>query len=131
MPKEGHRSLFLILVLFSLVAAVNAFRGYMKFEGIDGSSKAPGHEKWIEILSGPIPAESKTLSFSVPAGTPDAEQLVKAARAGRRFSRVKLDTGKKVYEFEDAAIIWIGKGGSANRPTESLSLNYTKIEYKN
>lgn len=130
MPKERHRGLFLILVLFSLVAANQVYRGYMKFEGIDGSSKAPGHEKWIEILSGPVSVEGKTLKFSVRAGTPDAEQLVQAARSGKRFQKVRLDTGKQVYEMTDAALIWTGKGGSANKPTEQISLSWEEIKLK-
>jgi len=126
MPKGRHRSLSLILVLFLVAANVFA-AGYIKFDGIDRSSKARGNEKWIEILGWDWEVKSKTLKFSVRAGTPDAEQLVKAARAGRRFQKVRLDTGKQVYEMEGAGLIWIGKGGSANMPTESLSLNYTKI----
>jgi type VI protein secretion system component Hcp len=30
----------------------------------------------------------------------------------------------------DAALIWIGKGGSANQPTEQISLSYEAIKLK-
>jgi len=127
MPKGRHRSLFPTLVLF--LAAANVFAaGYIKFDGIDGSSKARGKEKWIELQGWTWDGGNKTLKFSVRAGTPDAEQLVRAARAGKRFQKVILDTGKKVYQIEDAVVIWIGKGGSASQPTEQLSLNYAEIK---
>jgi type VI protein secretion system component Hcp len=129
MPKGRHRSLFLILVLF--LAAANVFAaGYIKLHGMDGSSKARGRENWIELMHISKPVGSKSLNFSVRAGTPDAEQLVKAARAGKRFQKVRLDTGKQVYEMTDAALIWIGKGGSANQPTEQISLSYEAIKLK-
>lgn len=128
MPKRRHRSLFLFLVLF--LAAANVFAaGYIKLHGIDGSSKEPLHHLWIDIQSWRMDVESKTITFSVRAGTPDAAQLVKAARAGRRFQKVRLDTGKRVYEMEDASLKSIGKGGSAGQPTEQLTLNYTQIAW--
>ena len=45
----------------------------------------------------------------------------------------KKAAAKKIEDLEvkDAAKVTGGAGSGGDRPTESLSLNFTKVEYKN
>jgi type VI secretion system secreted protein Hcp len=130
---------------------------YMKYEGIDGSVTAKGHEKWIELESAqfgvhrcirnptgrgtnreasvPSMSELKVTKYQDCAAT----FLVKAGLWGEgkkvTIDFVKTDEGKfETYlqlELENTLISNYsasGVGGdNHNRPTESLSLNFTKI----
>ena len=130
---------------------------YMEFDGIPGDTTAEGHEKWIELssfqwgvgrgISSPTGAsadrESSAPSVSeitVTKATDVAStKLLNEALQGEG-KKVKIDfckTDKGVlemymqYTLEDTMISGYSLSSGGDRPTESLSLNFTKIQYAN
>jgi type VI secretion system secreted protein Hcp len=132
---------------------------YMKYDGIDGSVTATGHEKWIELdscqsgahrnVTSPSgrgtnrEAAAPTVTEVVCTKTQDdaSTSLFKASLWGEG-KKVKIDFCKtdkdKVepylqLELENTLIssysISAHGGDGHSRPTESLSLNFTKITY--
>lgn len=132
---------------------------YMEFEGIKGSVSATGHEKWIELVSCQVGVarsitsptgvgtnrESSTpmVSEIVVSKTQDAAStgLFKASLWGTgklvkidfvRTNKDKFDTYLQ-FVLQNALISSYsvsGMGGDNHTaPMESLSLNFTKIDY--
>jgi type VI secretion system secreted protein Hcp len=133
----------------------------MKYDGIDGSVTAAGHEKWIELQSCQLGVnrhitsptgrgenrEAATPAVSEIVVTKDLDgaspNLFRASLWGEGKT-VKIDfctTDKDKFEpylqleLENTLVSSYsvsGHGGDSNaRPMESLSLNYTKITYNN
>jgi type VI secretion system secreted protein Hcp len=133
----------------------------MKFEGIDGSVTAAGHEKWIELDSAQIAVNRHVTNatgrgVNREASAPSVSEIVitkaldvastglfKAALWGEG-KKVKIDFCKtdkdKIepylqIELENTLVSSYtasghgGHGGVHARPTESMSLNFTKITY--
>jgi type VI secretion system secreted protein Hcp len=129
---------------------------YMKYDGIDGDVTAEGHEKWIELgsfqwgvgrgISSPTGAsadrESSAPSISEIVVTKNQDiasvKLLDEAYHGEgkkvQIDFVKTDKGKletyMYYKLEDTMLSGYSISSGGDRPTESLSLNFTKIEYK-
>ncbi len=129
---------------------------YMKFEGIDGDVTAEGHEKWIEVgsfqwgvgrgISSPTGAsadrESSAPSVSEIVVTKQSDQaspkLLDSALQGEgvkvEIDFCKTDKGKlelyQKYTLEDCMISGYSLSSGGDRPSESLSLNFTKVEFK-
>jgi type VI secretion system secreted protein Hcp len=132
---------------------------YMKYDGIDGSVTAAGHEKWIELQSCQLGVNRHITS---PAGrgtnreaaAPSVSELVitktQDCASTNLFRATLWGEGKKVkidfcktdkdkvepylqLELEDtlaSSYNVSGHGGDGHdRPMESLSLNYTKITF--
>ena len=61
--------------------------------------------------------------------------LTQACASGKHFSMAEVDVvsgGSTLrYELTDVIIAAVQKSSGGDRPTESITLNYTKIEYKN
>ena len=130
---------------------------YMNYDGIEGEITAAGHEKWIELTNftwgeargltggqGGSTRESGTVSISDVVITKMADcaspKLFIAGATGTVDKVVKIDfvrtakgeeqvymqytlTGTGVSSYSIA-------GGGEDRPIESMSLNFDKIEYK-
>ena len=131
---------------------------YMQYEGVPGEASASGHDKWIEISSfqwaPPPPAVPRAPApAGVAVGGPGRLSLVKrtdkaspllskAAATGKLVPAVQIDVPKTGgggsnaylrYELKNVMVssFSVGSGGAGGAaPTESLSLNFTRIEFK-
>jgi type VI secretion system secreted protein Hcp len=130
---------------------------YMKYEGVDGDVTAEGHEKWIELNSfqwgvgrgissptgGSSDRESSAPSASEVVVTKATDvatpKLLNEALQGEGVT-VEVDfckTDKGVLEvylkvtLTNTLISGYSCSSGGDRPSESLSLNFTKVEYKN
>jgi type VI secretion system secreted protein Hcp len=129
---------------------------YMKYDGIDGDVTAEGHAKWIELnsfqwgvgrgISSPTGAsadrESSAPSISEIVVTKAQDiattKLLDEALQGEG-KKVIIDfcktDGKKLetymaYTLENVMISGYSVSSGGDRPSESLSLNFTKVEFK-
>ena len=129
---------------------------YLKFGTVNGSVTEEGHEKWIEVnsfqfgvgrgISSPTGSQkdrdASAPSFSEIVCTKQQDEaslsLLEAAwgaseavEAEIHFVRVdnkKMDTYLK-YKLSDVLLSGYSLSSGGDRPSESLSLNYAKIEY--
>jgi len=147
-----------VLAFGSCALAATMFApAYIKFDGVDGESKAKGHEKWIELQSfNAVEAQAavRDVASGQASGKRDAAtgmatgkrqhkpfvitktvdkaspKLAEAVAKGKVFKTVEIGDGAMIYKLEDCIITSISASPSSggDRPMESLSLNYTKIE---
>jgi len=129
---------------------------YMKYDGIDGDVTAEGHGKWIELnsfqwgvgrgISSPTGAsadrESSAPSISEITVTKAQDvatvKLLDEALHGEgkevTIDFVKTDKGKletyMSYKLTDVLVSGYSISSGGDRPSESLSLNFTKVEFK-
>lgn len=136
-----------------LACAVCAFAGvsfaasadyFLKIDTIKGESSDNKHKDWIEILSVSVDADvvaprdaasglatgkrqhkpfviTKTVDKSSP-------KLAEACAKGTVLKEVEVGGPDVSYKLTDAIITSIQPSSGGDRPMESLSLNYTKIE---
>jgi len=130
---------------------------YMNYDGIDGDTTADGHAKWIELNSfqwgvgrgissptgGSMDRESSAPSVSEIVVTKAQDvattKLLDEALQGEgkkvQIDFCKTDKGKletyMQYVLENTLISGYSISSGGDRPSESLSLNFTKIEFKN
>jgi type VI secretion system secreted protein Hcp len=130
---------------------------YMKYDGIDGDVTAAGHEKWIELqscqwgvgrgISMPTgrganrEASAPSVSEIVVTKLTDtaSPKLLGAALHGEgkkvTIDFCKTDEGKLEvyleYMLENTMVSSFNLSSGGDRPTESLSLNFLKVEFKN
>lgn len=153
-------SLILVAVAGTILAsgASSASPIYMKYEGVDGSVSAAGHEKWIELNSVqwgvPLPAPPPAPApAGVATGGPGTLRCVrkvdkaspllsKAATSGKVVPAVKVDVPKAggqgpvvymTYELKNVMVTSYsvsGQGSGDPIPTESISFNFAKMEYR-
>jgi len=128
---------------------------YLKIDGVDGQVTTEGHEKWIELLSfqygvgrsfstgeGGAIREASHPSVSDITITKNFDvastHLYREAVAGTQDKKVKIhftttskDKVETYLELElvDCAVAGYSISSGGDRPTESLSLNFTKIIY--
>lgn len=129
---------------------------YMKYDGIDGDVTAEGHAKWIECnsfqwgtgrgISSPTGGSSDreasapsvseiTLTKAQDAAT---VKIIDAAFQGEgkmvTIDFCKTDAGKLeaylTYTLTNTMISGYSISSGGDRPSESVSLNFTKIEVK-
>jgi type VI secretion system secreted protein Hcp len=130
---------------------------YMQFQGIQGSVTAAGHEHWIELHSATLGTHRRLTSASGrgtnrEAAVPSVSEITLTKdldsatmglfRAGLwgegkvvkiDFCKTDKDQFEAFFQVElhnvlVSAFSVAGTGGDSNaRPTESLSLNFTKI----
>lgn len=129
---------------------------YMKYTGVDGDVTAEGHEKWIECNSfqwgigrgissptgGSSDRESSAPSVSEVVVTKAQDiATVKLLNEGFQGEGVavtidfcKTDKGKLetflAYTLTNTMISGYSISSGGDRPSESLSLNFTKVECK-
>lgn len=133
----------LVLAGVLLVVALPLFAPiYMKFEGISGESKAPGHEGWIELQSlnfsptqasatggggaGKVAVHDISISKKVDSSSP---ALMKAAVGGQHFQNVTIDMNGQRFLLQGVLISSIQHTGGANTPngeSEALKLSYER-----
>jgi len=129
----------------------------MCYDGIDGDVTAEGHEKWIELSSfqfgigrsitsptgkgcnreASAPSVSEVVVTKVTDGA--SCKLFQAALFGEGKT-VKIDfckTDKEKVEpylsitLSESLVSGHSTSSGGDRPSESVTINYTKIEYKN
>ena len=129
---------------------------YMNYNDIKGDATAEGHEKWIELnscqwgvgrgISSPTGAsadrESSAPSVSeivvTKATDASSTKILNEAYQGEgqkcQIDFCKTDKGKlEVYltvTIEDTMVSGYSLSSGGDRPSESLSLNFTKVEFK-
>jgi type VI secretion system secreted protein Hcp len=129
---------------------------YMQFEGITGNVTAKGHEKWIELGSAQVGVgrgigaptgrdsnrESSQPSISELVVTHSMDEtsplLFQEACVGKgkkvtvHFVRTSAEQLETYYEITltNALVSGWSMSSGGDRPTESISLNFTKIETK-
>jgi type VI secretion system secreted protein Hcp len=130
---------------------------YMKYDAIQGDATAEGHEKWIELNSvqwgigrgisspagGSADRESSAPSVSevvvTKATDVSSTKVLNEGYQGEgkdvQIDFCKTDKGKlEVYltiTMNNTMISGYSLSSGGDRPTESLSLNFTKVEFKN
>lgn len=129
---------------------------YMKIEGIDGDATHLGHEKWIVVesfgwgmgrgISTPS-GSTKNREASEPSISEITITKSMDSASSKIFTEAATGTkGKKVefhfvstgspgatyieYELTDALISGYSLASGGDRPPESMSINFTKIQYK-
>jgi len=142
--------LFVIVLGFSFQNAFAAVDMFLKIEGVDGESKDKSHGKEIDILSlswsGALQyAKASTTgkgSLDVFAVTKSIDKattkLVEALLTGQHIAEAKIVVrsagGNPVeylkYTLKDIMVSSYSTGGSSgeDRPTESVSFSYGKVE---
>ncbi len=135
-------------------AAVDYF---LKIEGIDGESKAQGHQNWLEVTSiawgrgapqsiaeggmagrsGAGEARSAsgpgqmTITKTVDKASP---KLMQAMASGRHIASAQLDLAKPGapamrYNFQNVIISSFKQtAGQGGRPVEQFTINFEKVE---
>jgi type VI secretion system secreted protein Hcp len=133
----------------------------MQYEGIDGDVTTAGHEKWIELSSlqwgvsramtsasssgadreGSTPSVSEIIVTKVTDGA--SPNLLRASlgigpgHEGKtiKFDFCKTDTSQPEpylqFELTNALISGYTCSSGGDRPTESLSINFTKVAFNN
>ena len=130
---------------------------FMNYDGIPGDVESTGHEKWIEISSFQFGVGRGITSATASAAdreatTPSVSEIVvtkvtDSASTGL-FRASLFGEGKKVtidfartnkdqtdvyltIELENTLVSGYSASSGGDRPSESVSLNFTKITYKN
>ncbi len=142
-----HRILFAALTT-AAVCSVAFSAGYIKFDGIDGESKDSKHKDWIEVMSltgveSPPAADVKSprdVATGQASGRrqyqpiiirkridKSSPKLAEAMAKKKVFPTLSVSDGAHSYVLKEAIISSINKTPDG----ESISINYTKIEFKN
>ncbi len=129
---------------------------YLKFEGIDGEATHDKHQKWIDIgsLQFGVGRGISTPSGSTAnreASEPSISEVVVTKQLDNSSSKLFTESctgaaGKLVeihlvstgspgntyveYKLHNALISGYSVSSGGDRPSESISINFTKIEYK-
>ena len=128
----------------------------MKIDGIDGKVTAKGHEKWIDVSSmqwgvGRAISSSVGTSADREASKPSISEVsvtkIMDQSSPLIFTEACVGKGKKVtvdlcttgtesidtymsYELEDCMISGYSVSSGGDRPSESISLSFTKMNMK-
>jgi type VI secretion system secreted protein Hcp len=126
-----------------------AYDAYLKIEGLDGGSKDPAHMGWIavaRVASGNLNAEgSGAAGREMASGQASGKRmhkpfvivkeldraspkLMQACSTGKHFSWAVIDSAGVQYKLYDVVIASVQRDPGGDRPMESVTLNYTKIE---
>ncbi len=127
---------------------------YMKWDGIDGAVTTSGFEKWIELNSfqlgvGRAIGTAARGAATREASEPNISEIVISKRLDKASTKLMMDavagdlsatvkfkftttTKDKVdtylaYELTNCGLSGYSKSSSGDAPTESMTLNFTKI----
>ena len=130
---------------------------FMSYDGIDGDVTAEGHEKWIELSScqfgvGRSITNPTAKGVNREASAPSVSEIVVTkvtdGASCKLFQASLFGEGKTVnidfcktdkdklepylsLTLENTMVSSFSTSSGGDRPSESLSLNFTKIEFKN
>jgi type VI secretion system secreted protein Hcp len=148
-----------LMVVAAPGAALAAVDAFLKIDTIPGEANEPGHAGEIELMSwsfGGSPSQTAGMgNFESPTAaaligvheiritkrTDKASPLLRQALATRRLIPMATLNVRKMggdepvlyrsYTLRGVMITGLQASGSGDRPTESVSLNFTKIEFRN
>ncbi|WP_311031250.1 Hcp family type VI secretion system effector [Mesorhizobium koreense] len=129
---------------------------YMKYEGIDGEVTQKDHVKWIEVqsfqfgvgrgISTPTGSTNNresshasvsevTVTKSMDGASPKLFTESAAGTTGKKVEINFVSTGDPgmvyaKYTLDDTLISGYSVSSGGDRPSESLSLNFTKVEFE-
>jgi len=129
---------------------------YLKIEGIDGKVTAKGHEKWIDVGSlqwgvGRAISSAVGTSADREASKPSISEVsvtkLMDASSPLIFTEACVGKAKKIeihlcttgtekidtymeYELEDCMVSGYSVSSGGDRPSESISLSFTKLTMK-
>jgi type VI secretion system secreted protein Hcp len=145
-----------LCALFAVMGTTPAFAPiYMHYEGIDGDVAAADHQNWIEVQSYSWGATQPSATMVMGTGAPPTGNgpgvltirkrvdkatplLARAVQGRTRTPTVTIDLpaprgqqGYMTYKMTDVIISSYGPGAGAGgaMPMESISMNYSKIEW--
>ena len=142
-----------VLYLLPFIGVRSMAGMFLKIEGIEGESQDSKHKEWIEVLSfgqgvsmpiqgsGPsrTTGDSKHKDISVTKWIDKATpNLMLSSCNGRVFPKVEIDwvsssdgnTNYMKYTLKDVIVTSVQTDGdTGERPSESLTLNYTEVEW--
>ncbi len=130
---------------------------YLSYATIDGDVTAEGHEKWIEVnscqfgvgrginsptggssdreASAPSVSEIVVTKPTDVASTKLFNESLQGEGVAVTIDFCKTDKGKfetyMTYTLTNTMISGFSMSSAGDRPVESISLNFTKIEFKN
>lgn len=130
---------------------------YMKYGSVEGDVTATGHEKWIEVnsfqfgvgrgissptggsadreASAPSVSEIVVTKPTDTASTKLFDESLEGEGQDVQIDFCKTDKGQlevyMTYTLNNTLISGMSMSSGGDRPTESVSLNFTKIEFKN
>jgi type VI secretion system secreted protein Hcp len=125
---------------------------FMKYDSVYGDSTDPGHRGWIELTSfqfgvGRSVSSPTGQSADREGSAPSVSEIVVTKKTDVASSRLRNESfrGEPAsviiefvkegrvylrYELSDTMVSGYSFSGGGDRPTESLTLNFTKVEYK-
>jgi type VI secretion system secreted protein Hcp len=129
---------------------------YMKYEGIDGEVTQKDHDKWIEVhsfqfgvgrgISTPTgnaanreasaaSVSEVTITKTMDKASPKIFTESATGTGGKKVEFHFVSTGDPgttfaVYKLSDTLISGYSISSGGDRPTESISLNFTKVEFE-
>ena len=129
---------------------------YLKYEGIDGEATHEKHTKWIEVqslqfgvgrgISTPTGGATNRESSQPSVSEVVITKMLDSASTALFAESVTGTAGKKVeihlvntgdpgdtyveYTLTDSLISGYSVSSGGDRPSESISINFTKIEFK-
>jgi type VI secretion system Hcp family effector len=148
MKLRPHHIIGLAGVCFTLSSHA-AFDAFLKLEGVEGEATASGHKDWIEVASvsssflpaGPLARNPTSALHFTKLTDKSSPVLFARCAAGTPLAWAKLEfmqtTPSAVRYFDirmsnvliTAASVLADSTSPSDRPSESLSLNFTKIEW--
>lgn len=133
-------------VIANATPAAAASDYFLKIEGVDGESKDADHKDWVDIQSWSWSEPGSRATLRAPTGSgPGTLTIVKtvdkaspklseACTSGRSLGRVVVETRTAAgaatteYVLDDTTVRSCTQDSSGDRPTETLSLNFGKVE---
>lgn len=129
---------------------------YLKYDGIDGEATHDSHKKWIEVsslqfglgrgISTPVGGTANREASEPSVSEVTVTKMMDGASTSLFTESATGAAGKKVeihlvstgspgntyaeYTLTNALISGYSVSSGGDRPSESLSINFTKIEYK-
>jgi type VI secretion system secreted protein Hcp len=125
---------------------------FMKYDSIYGDVTEPAHRGWIEVMSfqfgvGRGLSNPTGGSADRESSAPSVSEIVVTKKTDAASTRLRNESfrGEPTsaiiefvkegrvylrYEMSDTMVSGYSLSGGGDRPTESLTLNFTKVEYK-
>ena len=156
-PSQTIRALLLAVVATTCLATTAFGAAFIKFDGVDGESSDAAHRGWSDALAvsqdlsfaqqqfrggggggGAGKVSFSDLSFAKQLDK-SSPKLMEACCSGKHFPSVKLEfvegqggapTTYYKVTLSDCFITSYSTSSGGDRPSESLSLNFTKIEWE-
>ncbi len=114
-----------------------AFDAFLKIEGVDGESTDDKHKQWIDLESYSMNRATQTVQIVRKTTSRSSAKIALFCAQGQHIKKAVLHVRKSggdymKIELENVLITsYQTSSSSSGVPTESFSLNYTKIIFQN